>query len=121
MARATLVQGHSQTAGYPDGISIAPALDTAAAVIALALSATCGSVAGLKLLKRITAVPTTATNAVTSMGTFLSARICCLVNPLLSTSTANRSYHLFDLRFFTVDGGTGAQQRTFHGAKADTG
>jgi hypothetical protein len=55
------------------------------------------------------------------MGTFLSARICCLVNPLLSTSTVNRSYHLFDLRFFTVDGGTGAQQRTFHGAKADTG
>ena len=33
-----------------------------------------------------------------------------------STSPADRSYHLIDLRFFSVDGGTGAEQRSFHGA-----
>jgi hypothetical protein len=63
--------GTFQTAGYSDGISIAPALDTAAAVIALALRPARESVSGLTLLKRITAVPTTATNAVTSTGDFL--------------------------------------------------
>jgi hypothetical protein len=38
-----------------------------------------------------------------------------------STSPADRSYHLVDLRFFTVDGGIGAKQWSFHGAIADAG
>ena len=31
-----------------------------------------------------------------------------------STAPADRPYHLVDLRFFTVDGGIGAECRTFH-------
>jgi hypothetical protein len=36
-----------------------------------------------------------------------------------STAPADRVYHFVDLRFFTVDGGTGADKRPFHGAVAD--
>jgi hypothetical protein len=42
-------------------------------------------------------------------------------SPQASTSPADRSYHLVDLRFFTVDGGIGAKQWSFHGAIADAG
>jgi hypothetical protein len=59
-----------------DGIWIAPALDTAAAVIILALPLPSESLPGPKSLKRMTAVPTTATKAVTSTGTFLWGCIC---------------------------------------------
>src|SRR5216683_3536556 len=37
-------------------------------------------------------------------------------SPEASASPADRPYHLIDLRFFLVDGGTGAEQRSFHGA-----
>jgi hypothetical protein len=53
--------------GGADGNSIAPALDTAAAVIILALPLPCES-PGPTSLKRMTAVPTTATNAATITG-----------------------------------------------------
>src|ERR1700730_11940112 len=58
-------------AGSADGTSIAPALDTAAAVIILALPLYCELVSGPKSLNRMPAMPTTATNAVASRGTFL--------------------------------------------------
>jgi len=58
-------------AGGADGTSIAPALATAAAVVILALPLPCEAVSGPKSLNRMTAVPTTATNAATSVGTFL--------------------------------------------------
>jgi hypothetical protein len=54
-----------------DGTSIAPALDTAAAVIILALPPYCELVSGPKSLNRMPAVPATATNTATSKGTFL--------------------------------------------------
>jgi DMSO/TMAO reductase YedYZ molybdopterin-dependent catalytic subunit len=41
--------------------------------------------------------------------------------PDASASPANRIYHLVDLRFFAVDGGTGAKQSSLHGSKAGTG
>ena len=58
-------------AGGVDGTSIAPALDTAAAVIILALPPYCELASGPKSLNRMPAVPASATNAVTSTGTFL--------------------------------------------------
>ena len=58
-------------AGSADGTSIAPALDTAAAVIILALPLYCELVSGPKSLNRMPAVPASATNAVASRGTFL--------------------------------------------------
>jgi hypothetical protein len=65
-------------AGGADGTSIAPAHDTAAAVIILALplycelaSGCCELVSGPKSLNRMPAVPARATKAVTSTGTFL--------------------------------------------------
>jgi hypothetical protein len=64
-------QDVDRPAGGCDGIWIAPALDTAAAVIILALPPPCESLPGPKSLKRMTAVPTTATKAVASTGTFL--------------------------------------------------
>ena len=54
-------------AGGSDGITIAPALDTAAAVI-IPLPLPCESLPGPKSLKRIAAVPTTATIAATITG-----------------------------------------------------
>jgi len=36
-----------------------------------------------------------------------------------STAPADRVDHFVDLRFFTVDGGTGADKRPIHGAEAD--
>jgi hypothetical protein len=58
-------------AGGVDGISIAPARDTAAAVIILALPRYGELVSGPKSLNSMPAVPARATNAVTSTGTFL--------------------------------------------------
>ena len=55
-------------AGGFDGISIAPALATAAAVIMLARPLPCESLLGPKSLKRTTAVLTIATIAVTITG-----------------------------------------------------
>jgi hypothetical protein len=55
------------------GTSIAPALDTAAAVIILALPLHWEAVFAPKSFNRIPAVPATATDAATSMGTFLWA------------------------------------------------
>jgi len=62
---------YDRKTGGADGTSIAPALDTAASVIILALPLPSEAVSGPKSLNRMTAVPTTATNAATSMGTFL--------------------------------------------------
>jgi hypothetical protein len=36
-------------------------------------------------------------------------------SPEASASPADRSYHLLDLRFFTVDSAIGARQWSFHG------
>jgi hypothetical protein len=58
-------------AGGADGTSIAPALATAAAVVIVALPLPGEAVSGPKSLNRMTAVPTAATNAATSMVTFL--------------------------------------------------
>jgi hypothetical protein len=54
-----------------DGTSMAPALDTAAAVIIPALPLPCEATSGSKSFNRMTAVPATATNAATSAGIFL--------------------------------------------------
>jgi hypothetical protein len=75
-------------AGGSEGISIAPALDTAADVIILALRLSCESLPGRKFM-RIPAVPTTATITVTITGiksprrffvsawSFMFRAICC--------------------------------------------
>jgi hypothetical protein len=54
-----------------DGTSIAPALDTAAAVIILALPRSCEAMFASKSLNRMPTVPATATDTATSMGTFV--------------------------------------------------
>jgi hypothetical protein len=68
-----MAYGTGRPAGGSDGISIAPALDTAAAVLALPLP--CESLLGPKSLKRIPAVHTIATIAATITGIKL-LRIC---------------------------------------------
>jgi hypothetical protein len=70
-----------RNAGWPavgcGGISIAPALDTAAAEIILALPPPCEPFPGLKSLRRTPAVAKTATIAVTIAG-FTSPRLSFL-------------------------------------------
>jgi hypothetical protein len=65
-----------RAAGDPDGISIAPALATAAAVI---LALYCEALLGAKSPKRTTAWPTTATTTATSTSMrrcFLGTCVC---------------------------------------------
>jgi hypothetical protein len=64
-------------AGGGDGISIAPALESAAAVIILALLLPCEPFPGLRSLKRTPAVATTAMIVIT-IGGFTSPRPCFL-------------------------------------------
>jgi hypothetical protein len=99
---------------------MAPALDTAAAVIALALLLGCELASPVRSLKAITAMPTNAIEAAICIGNLVWACIFGLINLPPSTTSANWSDHLFNPGFFTVDGRTGAEQRAIHGASADT-
>jgi hypothetical protein len=77
-------------AGGFDGISIAPALEIAAAVTLLAVPLSCGALPGPKSLNRMPAVAPIATIAVIMTGLKSSRRfllcvsIGCLANPLLT-------------------------------------
>jgi hypothetical protein len=81
-------QSLAQAGGCSEGISVAPALDTAAAVIIPELTPPCESLPKPKSLQRIPTVPTTAASKVMITGTksprrsFLEARIC-IPEPLL--------------------------------------
>jgi hypothetical protein len=83
--------------GCSDGISIASALDTGAAAIALALPLVRNSVSELKSLKRITTA--TVTNAVTSGGLFFeresaASSIRCFNSPGKSIRSSCRPWLL---------------------------
>jgi hypothetical protein len=76
--------------GSFDGISMAPALDTAAAVIILAVALSCEALLGPKSSKRIPAVLAIATITVTVAGLraafryLLGMRISCLTSSTVS-------------------------------------
>jgi hypothetical protein len=64
----SVAQDILRPAGGSDGVSTAPALDTAAAVIALALLLGCEPASPLKSLKAIRAMPTNAIEAAICIG-----------------------------------------------------
>jgi hypothetical protein len=57
--------------------------------------------------------------APTRINTSIAACHSAVASPASSTAPADRVYHFVDLRFFTVDRGTGANKRATHGAMAD--